>query len=99
MAAERQEYRDDMNDSYGDGYAGRSADEGFGQIYGEPVTSTAVGKTGNAPASWDTGEQESTGDVLAKDPPKERDQEQGSEVAEKEHARNATKETAFKHEA
>ncbi len=83
--------RNDMADSFGDGYSTRASDEGFGERYEEHVKydqdqtpSQGLG------FSADRREQESDTKVGHG-----YDQSQGSEVREKEMARHATQHTAF----
>ncbi|GJP35629.1 hypothetical protein CLOM_g20124 [Closterium sp. NIES-68] len=91
-------YEKDMED-YGEAYATRSADEGFGQIYGEPVTHEGVrGRVGNAPAAWT--EEESKVDTAAEPAGREGyDRGQGAAVGETEVGCHATRDKAATQEA
>eukprot|EP00897_Mesotaenium_endlicherianum_P000135 jgi/Mesen1/10121/ME000075S09628 len=90
-------YKDDMAEAFGAGYHSRSTDEGYGQIYGEPVDEVqGVGTVGNAPAAWSEGKgpgKPSDGEVPHGGV--EYDRSQGSEVAQKEDARHAQEKNAF----
>lgn len=80
--------RNDMADSFGDGYSTRSSDEGFGERYEEHVKhSQTLSEGAEATAERDADARVETWQVY--------DQSQGSEVREKEKARHATEHNAF----
>lgn len=86
QAKTKEGYQGAMHHSYGQAYHGRSSDEGFGERYGNPVDETGVGTIGNAPPGW----SEDKPGVKKEDPgTTDFDFTQGSEVAEKEHARHS----------
>ncbi|CAI5505876.1 unnamed protein product [Closterium sp. Naga37s-1] len=97
-AEQAEAYEKDMDD-YGSAYATRSSDEGFGQIYGEPVTHFGVrGRVGNAPAAWTKEESklEHTGEPAGRE---EYDRSQGAPVGQTEEGRHAVREKAMTQEA
>lgn len=69
---------DDMHESYGEGYATRSSEEGFGGIYSSPLSTKEGGEKKGASHSRDDD------DVGGSEPVQEFDHTQGSPVAEKE---------------
>ncbi|MCO5553523.1 hypothetical protein L7F22_007045 [Adiantum nelumboides] len=74
---------DDMHESYGEGYATRSSEEGFGGIYSSPVSSKGRKMKG---AHHESGTEED--DLPGAEPAQEFDHTQGSHVAEKEPSRH-----------
>lgn len=82
-------YTADMTDSYGEAYATRSSDEGFGQIYGEPVVGGAVGRVGNAPAEWAENAHKIDNVNEFPSAPEYEREEQGEPVAQKEFGRHS----------
>ncbi|CAI5518667.1 unnamed protein product [Closterium sp. Naga37s-1] len=96
-AEQAEAYEKDMDD-YGSAYATRSSDEGFGQIYGEPVTHFGVrGRVGNAPAAWT--EEESKLDRTSEPAGREEyDRSQGASVGQTEEGWHAIREKAMTQE-
>jgi len=86
--AERQAFRDDMAKSYGGAYSERSADEGYGERYGETVKITKEEKSTTELQRGETAERDQKADAVVD---VEYDMTQGEHVAEKEVSRHSKK--------
>ncbi|OAE32788.1 hypothetical protein AXG93_374s1150 [Marchantia polymorpha subsp. ruderalis] len=97
--AERKAFREDMEDSYGEAYATRSSDEGYGEAYGEAVKRYQTNPDIKEVQRGATSERDQKADAFADTKSgSDYDTSQGHPVAEKEKARHAKHEDAFEHE-